>query len=177
MVFDLRYQTFMDLKHQVALDYGKMGKLLDNGHFYCKYKWNQEQKGVVALVGLKLLRELVKLLHFGLNNVTKLVTLKLERFPLLVLCIYFEFIGWHLFTFAEECTSSSPPHKGRGSKSSRPYFVSLLKSASARMIPFVRKMSFFWKGIFCVMLLKGRMLCNLRDWRIKRPLSISKPYT
>ena len=39
------------------------------------------------------------------------------------------------------------------------------------------KDEFFWKGIFCVMLLKGRMLCNLRDWRIKRPLSISKPYT
>ena len=28
MVFDLRYQTFMDLKHKVAL-YGEMAKLLD----------------------------------------------------------------------------------------------------------------------------------------------------
>ena len=84
------YQTLMDLKHQVAL-YGENGKAF--GHFNLRHKWNQKHKGIVALFGLKILTELVKLLHFGLNNVTKLVTLKLKRFPLLVLCIYFEFIG------------------------------------------------------------------------------------
>ena len=70
-----------------------MAKLLDI--LTLRHKWNQEHQGIVALFGLKILTELVKVTTFWpeQRNETTVVTLKLKRFPLLVLCIQFEFIG------------------------------------------------------------------------------------